>query len=146
MPVPAVVSLVTLGVRDVAASTHFYEQLGFPRSSASVDGDVSFFRTAGGLLAVWGATDLQRDAGVDQVAEPGAFGNVAFAINVDSDEAVDAALAAAEQAGGRIARPAAATEWGGYQGYFADPDDHYWEVAHNPYWPIGADGRPQLPD
>jgi predicted lactoylglutathione lyase len=146
MSVPAVVSLVTLGVRDVAASTRFYEGLGFRRSSASVDGDVSFFHTAGALLALWGASDLQRDAGVARVGESGAFGNVAFAINVESDAAVDAALAAAEQAGGRLVKAGAATEWGGYQGYFADPDDHYWEVAHNPFWPLGPDGRPQLPD
>jgi predicted lactoylglutathione lyase len=146
MTVPAVVSLVTLGVRDVPAATAFYERLGFRRSSASVDGDVSFFHTAGGILAVWGADDLARDAGVDRVTEPGAFRGVAFAINVESDGAVDDALSAAEQAGGHIARPAEKTEWGGYQGYFTDPDGHYWEVAHNPHWPIGPDGRPQLPD
>jgi predicted lactoylglutathione lyase len=146
MTVPAVVSLVTLGVRDVPASTAFYEQLGFPRSSASVAGEVSFFRTAGSILAVWGIDDLVRDAGVERVAEPGTFRGTAFAINVDSDAAVDAALAAAEQAGGRTVKPGAETEWGGYQGYFADLDDHYWEVAHNPFWPIGPDGRPQLPE
>jgi predicted lactoylglutathione lyase len=146
MTVPAVVSLVTLGVRDVAAATAFYERLGFRKSGASVDGDVSFFHTAGGLLAVWGADDLARDAAAENTLERGTFRGVAFAINVDSDAAVDAALATAERAGGRIARPAEKTEWGGYQGYFADPDEHYWEVAHNPFWPIGPDGRPQLPE
>jgi predicted lactoylglutathione lyase len=145
MTVPALFSLVTLGVRDVPASTRFYEQLGFPRSSASVEGDVSFFRTAGALLAVWGADDLQRDAGAAPTVEPGTFRGVALAINVSSEKAVDDALAAAERAGGRIARAAQRAEWGGYQGYFTDLDGHYWEVAHNPYWPLGPDGLPQLP-
>ncbi|HKC28355.1 MAG TPA: VOC family protein [Jatrophihabitans sp.] len=146
MSVPAAISLVTLGVRDVRAATAFYQTLGFRLSSASVDGEVSFFHTAGGLLAVWGVEDLQADAGAATTPEPGAFRGVSLAINVESEAAVDAALEAAAQAGGRITKPAGATEWGGYQGYFADPDSHYWEVAYNPFWPIGADGRPQLPD
>jgi predicted lactoylglutathione lyase len=145
MAVPAVLSLVTLGVRDVDAATRFYEQLGFPKSSASVDGEVSFFRTAGGLLAVWGADALQADAAASDVAPHGTFRGVALAINVASEQAVDDALASAEGAGGRIVRAAQRAEWGGYQGYFADLDDHYWEVAHNPFWPLGPDGVPQLP-
>jgi predicted lactoylglutathione lyase len=145
MTVPPVISLVTLGVRDVIASTRFYEQLGFPKSSASVEGDVSFFHTAGGLLAVWGDEDLQQDANAGELVQPGTFRSVALAINVDSEHAVDAALAAAEQAGARIVKPAEATEWGGYQGYFTDPDEHHWEVAYNPFWPLGTNGLPQLP-
>ena len=70
----------------------------------------------------------------------------ALAINVESREEVDAALATAVAAGGRITRPAQATDWGGYNGYFADLDGHLWEVAHNPFWPIGGDGRPTLPE
>lgn len=146
MTVPAVVSLVTLGVRDVPASTHFYELLGFRKSSASVDGEVSFFQTAGAILSLWGIDDLSRDAGAQPVVQPGTFRGVALAINVASDAAVDDALGCAERAGGRIVKAAAPTEWGGYQGYFTDPDDHCWEVTHNPFWPIGADGRPALPD
>ncbi|MBE7186745.1 VOC family protein [Jatrophihabitans endophyticus] len=143
--VPPVVSLVTLGVTDVAASTRFYEQLGFERSSASVDGEVSFFRTAGGLLGLYGADDLRHDANADGALPAGAFRGVSLAVNVDSRDAVDAALAAAGDAGARITKSAQATEWGGYHGYFADPDEHLWEIAHNPFWPLGADGRPQLP-
>lgn len=146
MTVPAHISLVTLGVRDVPAATRFYEQLGFRRSSASVEGDVSFFTNAGSILALWGIDDLARDAGVDKVVDAGTFRGVAYAINVASDAAVDDALAHAARAGGRIARAAEHTDWGGYQGYFTDPDGHYWEVAHNPHWPLGADGLPQLPD
>jgi uncharacterized protein len=139
-------SLVTLGVRDVARSTEFYQALGFPLSGTSVPGDVSFFNTAGGLLAVWGDKNLAADAGVS--TEPGAdrgYRGTALAMNLDSREGVDAFLAVAVAAGARVTRPAAATDWGGYNGYFADPDGHLWEVAHNPHWPIGEDGRPILP-
>jgi uncharacterized protein len=145
MSVPAVVSLVTLGVRDVAGATAFYQALGFELSSASVAGEVSFFRTAGGLLGLYGAEDLRRDAMAGPAGPDGAFRGSALAVNVSSAGQVDAALAAAAEAGARIAKPAQATEWGGYHGYFADPDGHLWEVAHNPFWPIGDDGRPVLP-
>jgi predicted lactoylglutathione lyase len=146
MSLPGIVSLVTLGVRDVAAATRFYEQLGFARSNASVAGEVSFFRTTGCILALWGAEELRRDAGAAATPAPGTFRGVALAINVASEADVDVALAAAERAGGRVVRAAAPTDWGGYQGYFADPDGHYWEIAHNPHWPLGPDGRPQLPE
>jgi uncharacterized protein len=145
MSVPAVVSLITLGVRDVPAATRFYRDLGFELSGASVEGEVSFFHTAGSLLALWGAADLRRDAAAESAPPPGAFRDVSLAINVDSAAAVDAALARAADAGARIARPAEATDWGGYNGYFTDPDGHLWEVAHNPHWPLGANGLPQLP-
>ena len=143
MTVPARVSLVTLGVRDVRASTAFYQALGWPLSPASVEGDVSFFNTAGGLLALWGRDDLAADTRQSPAAE--GFRSTALAMNLDSREQVDAALTNAANAGGTIVRPAEATEWGGYNGYFADPDGHLWEVAHNPDWPIGDDERPQLP-
>lgn len=145
MSVPAVVGLITLGVADVAVSTRFYEQLGFPLASSSVEGEVSFFRTAGGLLAVWGTDDLRADAGVEATVTTGAYREFSLAINVASQAEVDAALATAEAAGARIARPAQATDWGGYNGYFADPDGHLWEIAHNPFWPLGDDGVARLP-
>ena len=144
MTVPAAISLVTLGVRDVEASTRFYTALGFPLSSASVPGEVSFFRTAGGLLALWGADDLAADAGVEP-RPPGISSGVALAINVESRDAVDAALADAADAGAQILKEPRETDWGGYQGYFADPDGHAWEVAHNPFWPLDERGLPQLP-
>lgn len=142
--VPAVVSLVTLGVADVPASTRFYQHLGFELSPASIEGEVSFFRTAGGLLGLYGAADLRRDAAADGPVAAG-FRGVTLAVNVGSREQVDAALLAAAAAGARIAKAAQETEWGGYHGYFADLDEHLWEVAHNPFWPIGPDGRPELP-
>jgi predicted lactoylglutathione lyase len=133
-----------LGVRDVARSTEFYRALGWSLSSASVEGEVSFFNTEGGILALWGHIALAADAGV--IAEPApAYRGVAFAVNVSSPAAVDELLGRAAAAGARITRAAEKTDWGGYNGYFADPDGHLWEVAHNPDWPIGPDGRPQLP-
>ncbi|MGH3329031.1 MAG: VOC family protein [Streptomycetales bacterium] len=147
MDVPARVSLVTLGVSDLDRATAFYRGLGWPLSSASVPGVVSFFRTAGGLLALFGRDDLAADAGVDPGVDPAAptgFRGVSLAVNVDDREQVDAALDQAVTAGGRLLKPGAATEWGGYSGYFTDPDGHAWEVAHNPGWPLGSDGRPML--
>jgi hypothetical protein len=144
MAVPARVSLITLGVKDVTRSTRFYQGLGWPLSSASVPGEVSFFQTAGGLLAIWGRQALADDAAVD--VDSGRLHSASsLAINLDSREDVDAALAIAVEAGAQIAREAKATDWGGYNGYFTDPDGHLWEVAHNPFWPIGSDGRPTLP-
>jgi uncharacterized protein len=145
MSVPAAISLVTLGVTDVPAATRFYEALGFELSPASVAGDVSFFKTAGGLLGLYGADDLRSDAQAGAAAAPGAFRGVTLAINVADRETVDAAMATAEAAGATMAKPAQATEWGGYHGYFADPDGHLWEVAHNPGWPLDERGLPQLP-
>lgn len=144
MAVPARLSLVTLGVADVARSTEFYTALGWPLSSASVPDEVSFFRTAGGLLALYGVRDLAADATVEGGEVP-AFRGVTVAINLESPADVDAAIEAAVAAGGRLVKPARAAEWGGYSGYFADPDGHLWEVAHNPGWPLDETGRPMLP-
>ena len=139
-------SLVTLGVRDVPRSTEFYKALGFTLSEASVPGDVSFFKTAGSILAVWGQKELASDAGA--LPKPDGdqgYRGTALAMNLDSPHAVDEFIELAVDSGGRVTRAAQATEWGGYNGYFADPDGHLWEVAHNPFWPIGEDGRPILP-
>jgi len=143
MTVAPRVSLITLGVADVARSTAFYEALGWPRSPSSVPGEVSFFNTDGGLLALWGRDDLAKDAGATG-AQPG-FRGVALAINLESRELVDACFGEVRAVGGEVVKSPHATDWGGYSGYFADPDGHLWEVAHNPSWPIGADGRPALP-
>jgi uncharacterized protein len=147
MTVPARVSLVTLGVPDVARATEFYVRLGWPLSSASVEGEVSFFRMAGAILGVWNAADLAADARLDEAAPVGGRSSgIALAINCDNREQVDEALRDAQAAGATILKEPVAMDWGGYSGYFADPDGNAWEVAHNPGWPIGADERPQLPD
>jgi uncharacterized protein len=139
-----VISLVTLGVRDVPTSTRFYQALGFELSSASVEGEVSFFRTGGGVLAVWSAAELAADAGKPPRSDDG-FRGSSLAMNLGSPEEVDAALAKAEAAGATVTKPAHKTDWGGYSGYFADADGHAWEVAHNPFWPLDDRGLPQLP-
>jgi uncharacterized protein len=141
--IPARVSFVTLGVADLDRATRFYQALGWPLSSGSVPGDVSFFRTAGGLLALWGAKDLAADANLPLTPAAG-FRATALAMNLDSPEQIDEALSAVEAAGGKILKPRTKTVFG-YQGYFSDPDGHIWEVAYNPDFPIGADGRPTLP-
>lgn len=145
MSVPSTISLVTLGVADVSAATRFYQQLGFELSSASVEGEVSFFHTAGGILALWRVDALRQDVRAETNPAPEAFRGVALAINVASREAVDDAFATVQAVGARIVKPPEAVEWGGYQGYFADPDGHLWEIAHNPGWPLGSDGLPELP-
>ena len=144
MSIPARISLVTLGVDDVAGVAAFYDRLGWRRSSASVEGDVAFFDLDGTVLAIWGHDDLAADAR----ATPGTQrdpGSHALAINVESPAEVDALLETAAAAGATILKPGTATDWGGYSGYFADPAGHWWEVGHNPGWPLDADGRVQLP-
>lgn len=145
MTFPNAVSLITLGVEDVETAAAFYERLGWQRSAASVAGDVAFFTTTTGtVLALWGREELAADAG--RPAPPtGAFGGVALAINCASREEVDAALAAAVAAGGTVTKPAIETEWGGYNGYVADPAGNAWELAHNPFWPLDDAHRVTLP-
>ena len=143
MSVPQRLSLVTLGVADVAASRRFYEGLGF-RAADFDSADVAFFDMNGVLLALFGRKDLAQDAAV--ALESGAAGSrISLAINLDSEAAVDAAMAFAASKGGRVTQPARKVFWGGYAGYFADPDGFLWEIAYNPFWPLDAHGRPQLP-
>jgi uncharacterized protein len=143
--IPARVSLATLGVRDVAASTAFYSALGWPLSPASVEGEVSFFNTDGGLLGLFGRDALAEDANSDEDDDIHGFRGVTLAINLESEALVDEAFDQVRVAGGRVLKEPIKVFWGGYSGYFADPDGHVWEVAHNPGWPMGNDGRPQLP-
>ena len=143
MTVPARVSLVTLGVDDVARATDFYRRLGWEVSPVSGP-QVTFLRTAGSLLALFGTADLAADAGLAPPEGEG-FRGVSLAINVASPQEVDEALADVEAAGGRVLRPAGPADWGGYLGYFSDHDGHVWEVAHNPGFPLGEDGLPRLP-
>ena len=145
MTVPARVNLVTLGVTDLARATAFYEALGWRLSGSSVSGEVSFFDLANCVLAVWGHGSLAEDAHVP-AGEPPTFRGVATAINVGSEADVDQVIDAAVGAGGSVAKPAVKADWGGYSGYFADPDGHLWEVAHNPYWPLDDNGLVRLPE
>src|SRR3954451_2301794 len=139
MTVPPRVNLVTLGVSDLDRSTRFYEALGWRLSGSSVAGEVSFFDLSNCVLALWGHAALAEDAHVS-ASDPPSFRGVATAINVGSEAEVDAVIGAAVDAGGSLAKRAVRTDWGGYSGYFADPEGHLWEVAHNPYWPIDDKG------
>jgi predicted lactoylglutathione lyase len=138
MTVPARISIVTIGVEDVARSARFYEALGWTRAASSMD-DIVWFRTADTYLGVWSWRELAEDA---QLTEPtrGSFGGITLAINVETADAVDAALDEAVAAGGALLKPGTHLPFG-YGGYFADPDGHVWEVCHNPGFPIGPDGR-----
>jgi hypothetical protein len=134
-------SLVTLGVADLARSRAFYEALGW--SGTSPDDDVMFFQCPGMVVALWSREKLAADSGIEHDA--GGWGGVTLAHNVGSPAEVDAVIAQAEAAGARIPRHGAETFWGGYSGVFVDPDGHPWEVAHNPHWELGAEGSITLP-
>lgn len=136
------ISIVTLGVADVARARAFYEVLGWRASSSSQD-EIAFMQGTNVALALFGSSDLAEDAGVSPDGH--GFGHIALAMNLPAEDAVDEALAAAERAGGTITKGAQATEWGGYSGYVADPDGHLWEVAHNPFFDLAEDGSVALP-
>ena len=134
------VSLVTLGVRDLARARAFYEALAWTTRAEPGD-DVVFFRAGGMVVALWDRARLAEDSGVE---DAGGWGGVTLAYNVRPPEEVDAVLAEARAAGATIPRGGAPTVWGGYSGVFVDPDGHPWEVAHNPGWTVHADGRTTL--
>jgi len=129
-------SLVTLGVSDLARARAFYEALGWT-TGAGPDDDVVFFQAGCMIVALWGRAELAEDSVVE---DSGGWGGVTLAHNVRSPDEVDAVLAEAERAGATIARAGAETFWGGYSGVFVDPDGHPWEVAHNPHWVLADDG------
>jgi uncharacterized protein len=134
------VSLITLGVRDLARARRFYEALGWKSGAAPAD-DVVFFQTGGMIVALWGRDQLAEDSGVE---DGGGWGGVTLAYNVRSPEEADAVIEEARAAGARIVREPAKTFWGGYSGVFVDPDGHPWEVAHNPHWTVTEDGATVL--
>lgn len=139
---PQRLSLVTLGVASVPQARAFYERLGFKAADFDSDG-VAFFDMNGTILGLFARGSLAEDANVPH--DGAGFRAVSCAINLESEAAVDRALAFAESCGARITKPAQRVFWGGYSGYFADPDGHLWEIAYNPVWPLDAKGRPQLP-
>ena len=139
-------SLVTLGVRDLARACRFYEQgLGW-RRGGGVEGEVAFYQLGGMILGLWGRDELAGDARLKlaQVTPGESFGGLALAYNTRNEAEVDAVLREAAAAGGTILKPGEKTAWGGYAGYFADPDGHPWEVAHNPFWTLREDGSVSL--
>lgn len=128
------ISLITLGVRDLATSIRFYEQgLGLPRMESPPE--VAFFTLNGTWLGLYGREALAEDIGVS--AEGNGFAGVALAHNLASEAEVDELLEQAVAAGAKLVKPGQKVFWGGYSGYFADPDGYLWEVAHNPFVWVG---------
>lgn len=139
---PQRVTLITLGVADLAASKAFYARLGW-RESRPQEG-VAFYQLQGAALALFGREALAADQG-----RPGTVlgtGAITLAQNFSSEAEVDAAFAQALAAGAQPLKRPEKVFWGGYSGYWADPDGHVWEVAMNPFWPLEEDGRLTLPD
>ena len=135
-------SVLSLGVQDLAVSRAFYESLGWEASPASQE-DIAFFQSGCLVIGLWSREALATDS---CVSDPGGWGGITLAHNVGSVAEVDAVLAEAERVGATIGRRGAETFWGGYSGVFLDPDGHPWEVAHNPYWPMDVSGAVHLPN
>jgi hypothetical protein len=132
-------SLVTLGVRDLARAIAFYEALGW--RGQSPDGDVVFFQAGGMIVGLWSREKLAEDS---VAKDSGGWGGITLAYNTRSRKEVDVVIAEARAAGGNIVREPAETFWGGYSAAFHDPEGHAWEVAHNPFWAVAEDGSVQL--
>jgi catechol 2,3-dioxygenase-like lactoylglutathione lyase family enzyme len=137
------VSLITLGVADLERSREFYERLGWRRSRANTEGIV-FFQTGGMALALYPRHELTKDANISAHGE--GFSGISLAYNARTRAEVDSVLHEAEAAGAKLVKPAQEAFWGGYSGYFSDPDGFLWEVAWNPSFPIAPDGSIRIPD
>jgi len=137
------ISIVTLGVANLERSREFYERLGWRRSAASNEG-IAFFQAGGMALALYPRDELAKDANLDGAGR--GFAGITLAFNARSREEVDAVLAEAQTAGAKILKPAQEAFWGGYSGYFSDPDGFAWEVAWNPSFAIAEDGSVRLPE
>jgi catechol 2,3-dioxygenase-like lactoylglutathione lyase family enzyme len=133
-------TVVTLGVSDLARSRAFYEKLGW-KTGAAPDDDVVFFQSGGMVVSLWSRAQLAEDSGV---TEGTGWGGITLAHNVRSQSEVDSAMSEAAAAGATITRRAGETFWGGYSGVFLDPDGYPWEVAFNPHWTIDEDGSVTL--
>jgi len=137
------ISLITLGVGDLERSGQFYERLGWRRSLAKAEG-VVFFQAGGMALALYPQDELAKDANIAPIGH--GFNGFSLAYNARSRAEVDSVLQEAEAVGAKILKPAQEAFWGGYSGYFSDPDGFLWEVAWNPAFPIAEDGSIRIPD
>lgn len=139
---PQRVTLITLGVRDLDAATNFYAMLGWtPKEHLP---EVRFYQMQGMVLGLFGLDALAKDQGRPDATL--GFGAMTLAQNFPTEAEVDAAYAQAVAAGATPLKAPEKVFWGGYSGYFADPDGHVWEMAMNPFWPLAADGSLTLPD
>ena len=136
---------VTLGVADVPKSARFYEALGFKRKVRATGDEVAFYQAGGVVLALWDWNKLADDAALRPEPSPPAFRGSTLAWNCATVDEVDEVFTHALKVGGRLLRKPEKTEYGGYRGYFADPDGHPWEIAHNPHWTLRDDGSIELP-
>jgi predicted lactoylglutathione lyase len=136
------ISLVTLGVDDLDRARRFYEALGWGGQEFE---ETVFFQAGGMAFVLWGREKLRADCGVPD-GPVGTFDGIVLAHNVRSEAEVDDVVASAERAGGTVTRTPGKTFYGGYAGYFADPDGHSWEVAYNPGFALAEDGSITVPD
>jgi predicted lactoylglutathione lyase len=136
---------VTLGVSDLARSARFYEALGLELYKSASSDEVAFFAAGGVMLALYPWDKLAEDAEAPVEPRPSAFRGITLAWNCGSAEQVDSAFARALVAGGRALKHPQRTFWGGYSGYFADLDEHPWEVVHAPMFPLNSQGMLTLP-
>jgi hypothetical protein len=137
---------VTLGVGDLRRSVRFYEALGFVRRMRATGDEIAFFDGGGVVLALWHWDKLAADASQPRGPAPRAFRGSTLAWNCETDAQVDDAFARAVAAGAEPLRRPEPTDYGGYRGYFADPDGHPWEVVRAPGFGFTGDGRLILPD
>jgi catechol 2,3-dioxygenase-like lactoylglutathione lyase family enzyme len=137
------ISVITLGVTDLQRSREFYERLGWRRSMAQ-NACIVFFQAGGMALALYPRDELAKDANV--ASEGNGFSGMTLADNTRRREEVDRVLTQAQAAGARLIKPAQEAFWGGYSGYFSDPDGFLWEVAWNPFFPIAEDGSIKIPE
>ncbi|WP_410809592.1 VOC family protein [Micromonospora sp. 067-2] len=136
------ISLVTLGVSDLGRSTAFYERLGWRGQEVE---ETVFFQVGGLAMVLWRRDKVAEDAGIDD-SGTGGFGGMTLAQNVRSRAEVDELMAVAAAAGAEVTTPARETFYGGYAGFFTDPDGHVWEIAWNPGFPLASDGTLTVPD
>ena len=143
--VPANFSIVTLGVADLERSARFYRDLGWEQRGDLAQG-ITWFRTSGTWIGLFGYDALAEDAASEPTPEADlpAYRGITLALNLADEDVVDLAFARVHEVGGRIVKPAHRTEWGGYSGYFADPDGHLWEICHNPGFPLDEQGRIEI--
>lgn len=141
MSVPPRLSMLTLGVSDLRRSTDFYTRLGWRLSQRASSPAISFFELGKLVLALYQLDDLRMDAGADAAT----FGGQVLSQNQAAPADVDAAVLAAVNSGGVLQKAPRIASWGGYHGVVADPDGHSWEFAHNPFFPLAADGSLVLP-
>ena len=140
---PQRVTLVTLGVKDLSSARRFYARLGWQEHGESQP-DIAFFQMQGDALALFGQENLAADQG--RVGAVLGTGAMTLAQNFATEAEVDAAFATAMAAGATALKTPEKVFWGGYSGYWADPDGHVWEMAMNPFWPLNADGTLTLPE